>query len=217
MAAMARTLGDAARAATRLAELGLTSSELRDAVSYGITEASRTTESDAKTASGTLQWLGTVRAVRETKTQDGWRLRDDDNYPMVVSSDNKVGVAVSSGNANVGLVGRNPRTGPKGEATKRVVETNTLMDQQRLGDLGVEATSEDLPEQIWLLLYHRDDTASETRVELSLPTRMEADGSVVSWKERLILEPVGSASPTAQTTEEPGDAIEVKVRRRQRS
>ena len=60
--------------------------------------------------------------------------------------------------------------------------------------------------QTWFLLHYRDEYADQTRVELSLPAAMTADGFVVQWKERILLGAVGDGPVVARSV--PDDSID---------
>lgn len=140
----------------------------------------------------------------------GWHRVDDENYPRVERADRAVAIAVSSGDANTGTV-RTPRTPPRGTASKNVIDRNQLLlaDFSSAGDFPRDRR--DLEAETWLLLYCEDERAGETRSELSLPVGMEVDGSIASWSERIILNPI---SHRPEPIAEPDETIEVDVKRR---
>ncbi|HYZ12254.1 MAG TPA: hypothetical protein VFA08_01430 [Actinomycetota bacterium] len=203
-----------AERATRLADLGLTEEELRDALSYGIAEASRCTENDPRIARGWIRWAKTIRALREALTSKGWTRQESRNYPVAVDSRGVIAITASSADGSTGTEADPHTTSAKGPATKHAISKNqlTFFDLDPIFPPDPEAERE--PDQTWLLLYHEDDEAGETRLELSLPVRMEIDGHVSGWRERIILEPIGSQSGPLTAADEEGEPIDVKVERR---
>lgn len=183
-----------ARVATELASLGLRVAILTDAISAGITDASRTTLNDPKTAFGYIFWQAAVRCLRESLTGSGndWERRDRRGFPTVVNKKLEIAVGVSSGDAAVGLRNLTPRTrNSKGPATEELIRRN------QLSFFDVVSLAEDdplrpvvQPKETYLLIYHYDEPRHETRSELALPIRMDADGLIIGWKRRLILEAI---------------------------
>jgi hypothetical protein len=206
----ARILRDAAKRRTRLSELGVDEADLRSAVEFGLSEASRWTPNDPPTARGMFKWARTVGALRDAMTKRGWRRIDEENYPRIMRPDGVVAIAVSSGDVGTGTV-RNPRTPPRGAASKNVIDRNQGLLADFASDADYPRDGRDAEAETWLLLYYEDDRAGETRSELALPVGMEVDGSIASWSERIVLDPI---SHRPEPITEPDETIDVEVKRR---
>ncbi len=103
----------------------------------------------------------------------------------------------------------------KGPATRDAIYGNL---QYQLAEVDPQFPRVDKPLtiQTWILLYCIDDHLNEIRMELSLPSGMDHDGFVTSWRERIILptEPFGAPSKSVDQPQDGGDQDEVKVERR---
>lgn len=185
---------DRARVTTALADLGLTDQILTGAVAAGITEASRTTLNDPKTAFGYIFWQSAVRFIRESLTSDGndWERRDRRGFPTILNPRREIAIGVSSGDASVGLPDKEPRTrNSKGPEIEAIIMRNQLSFHDAF-----VLPEDDLlrpvvqPKETYLLLYFYDELKHETRSELALPIRMDQDGLITGWKRRLILEAI---------------------------
>jgi hypothetical protein len=126
-----------------------------------------------------------------------------------------VAIVVSSGDANVGVPGRNPRSkNRKGSEAFWIVAVNEkqlplFRDQPRFQPLPR------LEEQItWLLLIYSDEIQT-LRAELSLPVGIDETGHVSQWQERIILNlPAFDGGLRREQDDEGPEDIEVVVRPR---
>lgn len=207
-----------ARTTSRLAELGLREDVFQAAVQIGLAEASRTTLNDPVTAHGYTMWHWIVRHVREELTRDeAWERKDQRGFPTVARTESAFAIGVSSGDSGVGREDQMPHTrNPKGSEVEALVNRNQLrlfdvLDESKVDEL-TRLTLGSLIEQTWLLLYYVDERAEEIRLELSLPIRMERNGPITNWEERIILAPV-STKP-ADEAPVPQENYEAPVRRR---
>jgi hypothetical protein len=187
-------------------------------VKIGLAEASRTTLNDPVTAHGYTMWHWSVRHIREELTRDpAWERRDQRAFPTVARKGSAFAIGVSSGDSGVGRVEQTPHTrNPKGSEVEALISRNQLrlfdaLDESKIDDT-TRATLGSLIEQTWLLLYCVDQETQEIRLELSLPIRMEKNGPITSWQERIILAPV-STKP-ADEAPVPQEDYEAPVRRR---
>ncbi len=185
---------DRARVTTELTDLGLTDSVLRDAISAGITEASRTTLNDPKTAFGYIFWQTAVRLIRQSLTSDGndWERRDQRGFPTAFNRRLEIAVGVSSGDSSVGCADQQPRTrNSKGPEVEEIIRRNQLsfIDFVDLPE-GDPLRPEAQPKETYLLIYYYDEFKNETRSELALPIRLNGDRLITGWRRRLILEPI---------------------------
>jgi hypothetical protein len=205
----------------RLAELGLSTAVLHEALRIGYGHAAGCTEHEPHSLPGTLVWGKGIAHLRdEMKVSAGWRPDSTSNYETVVHPSGTHGVALALGTSQTGRRnGHPPRTKtPKGPATMRVVEVNRQLSLASLADdqsaFGTDPADAAPTRETWLLLHFYDRTAGEIRCELSRPAVMEGK-QVTGWSERILLEPV----PFAENVEIPmddldADEIDIDVSRR---
>jgi hypothetical protein len=201
--------------AVRLAELGVTTTDLRDAVTSGYTVASGLTSNHPRLARHFNIWSETIATLRDSKTGDGWVNDSDRNYETARHVDGRCQIAVASGTHETGLDGgTGPRTSSKkGAATQDAVANN----QMTLFPSDVDALApEEAKPPTWLLLHTYDHAKQEIRCELSLPMQMEGK-TITSWSERVLLEPIPfEMDSTVDYSDFPDDddPIEIDVARR---
>lgn len=198
-----------------LKRLGVPLEILQEAVQAGYLGRISRTSNDAPNAGGFYQWNDTLRSLRENMVREGWHREDAGNWPTTVHADNKLAIAVSSGNELTG----NPRATPstkraKGARTAQAVNCN----RNQLWMPGFEPTVPETDENrpTWLLMFFADD--NELRAELSLPINMDDEGHVSGWRERIIL-PALTLDPEVRVRiPEPdfGPDIEIKIAKKAR-
>jgi hypothetical protein len=160
-----------------------------------------------------MWWQGTVHALRQSLSEDGWDLCDTRNLPVAVSPNGRVAITVSSGDENTGRLGTAvPQTrNPKGTATLGVIAMNQR--QLSLFETGSSDTEPRKPEVMtWVLLVTRD--AREVCFELSLPAAIGSDGRVHEWAERILFSPLPHGGQLVVTPPEAEPAVEVAVSRK---
>src|ERR1700719_33316 len=169
----------------RLVELGLDALIFAQAIQRGQAIAAGYTPNHPAICRGISQWGEIVAAVREQLVPRGWTRIDEDNLPLTVNPTRTIALSVSTGDENTGVEDANPSTrSTKGPRTADAVIVNAL----QLNLFGnVPLKPEELKESngvmTWILLFHRDVTAQETRFELSRPVKMDSDGHVEVWVE----------------------------------
>lgn len=176
--------------AERLAELGLDTEVLKQAITTSLLAWLECTANDPPSFSGICAWAAVVRTLRESLIPRGWERLNDHNLPLTVNK--KIGVAItaSSGDECTGVEELFPRTrNPKGSTTQQKVKVNAIQ-------LGLFTDMTDSPEELvaevekwntWLLLSYRDQASRTVRCELSKPIGIGTDGRVDGWYERIIL------------------------------
>lgn len=201
----------------RLSELGLRQETLREAVHHGQAAWASCTPNHPAPYPGISAWAETVNALRELLRPDGWTRSDSGNLPMTIDAAGRVSVVVSTGDENTGRPAVSPCTrSSKGPRTANAVTVNAL--QMTLFDIRLRP--EDLDEtngrMTFILLFHRDIEANELRCELSRPIKMNEDGQVDGWAERIILPstPLGGDKAEVSTDVPQTPNVIIKVKRR---
>src|SRR5688572_27925461 len=90
-----------------LAALGLDLEMLTEAVLEGEESRDGCTENDPPGAGGYFSYSRTVRRLREILIPRGWKRATDVNFPLVVSPNGKIAIAVSLGDDGTGVRYRN--------------------------------------------------------------------------------------------------------------
>jgi hypothetical protein len=172
----------------RLAELGLDAVIFAQAVQRGQAIAAGYTPNHPAICRGISQWGEVVAAIRDQLLPRGWTRMDDDNFALTVNPTRTIAISVSTGDEFTGIAEATPSTSStKGPRTASAVVVNALQ-LSLFGNVPLK------PEELkssngvmtWILLFHRDVRAQETRCELSRPVKMDSDGHVVIWVERII-------------------------------
>jgi hypothetical protein len=186
----------------RLAQLGLDAVIFSQAIQRGQAIAAGYTPNHPAICRGISQWGEIVAAIREQLLPRDWTRMDEDNLPLTVNPTRTIAISVSTGDENTGIEDLTPSTrSTKGPRTADAVIVNAL----QLSLFGnVPLKPEELKESngvmTWILLFHRDVTVQETRFELSRPVKMDSDGHVQIWVERIIFPalPFGTDGALAQ-------------------
>jgi hypothetical protein len=141
---------------------------------------------------GTSAWAEGSAMIRALQIPKGWRPEDPSNQPRVVSSDGKIAITVSSGDAHTGIENRTPQTrNDKGAQTALSIAVNPRQTTISFPDDDAQQPSNVVPfkrseESLWILLYYIDLDFQEVRYELSLPLAMTENDKVGQWTQRLI-------------------------------
>lgn len=172
----------------RLSELGLDAAIFTQAIQRGQAIAAGYTPNHPAICRGISQWGEVVAAIREQLLPREWARMDDDNYALTVNPTRTIAISVSTGDEFTGIADATPSTSStKGPRTADAVIVNALQ-LNLFGNVPLK------PEELkgsngvmtWILLFRRDVTAQETRFELSRPVKMDSDGHVIVWAERII-------------------------------
>jgi hypothetical protein len=204
---------------TRLTELGLNEIILLQSIQRGQAASASCTLNHPKFYPGLAAWAETVAALREQLIPLGWKRRDEGNLPLTINASENIAITVSTGDEATGQRDGSPCTkSGKGPRTADAVTANALQ-MKLFGEIRLQP--EDLEsvngQMTWILLFHRDARAQEIRAELSRPVKMDVDGHVDGWIERIVL---GSMPLGSNPVRLPGDVpqtpnivIEVKRKR----
>lgn len=132
---------------------------------------------------GFYRFAETVKSLAEQVAPLGWVRRDFKNFSTVVRPDDRVAIAVASGNDGTGDLSADVTTrSPKGAATEQAVDENLSLplDDRYVADNArpkVQTTT-------WFLLHARRD--GQLLAELSRPKSI-VGGYVQVWEPRIPL------------------------------
>lgn len=211
---------DAMNVRSRLGELGLQEDDLLLPIQRGQAARLSCTQNHPPPFPGICAWSETVCALREQLIPLGWERSDEGNLPFTVNPGRTVAIAVATGDDATGRADRKPLTkSTKGPRTAGAVASN---ERQYLlfGDLALcpEHLKQINDRMTWLLLIHSDMEDQEVRCELSRPVRMNEEGRVDDWAERVILAPFRfGADAVAVSEETPPRTPEIVVEIRKRA
>ena len=169
-----------------LREIGVTEDVLTIALGEGDAAAARCTSNHPPIATGIYRFAETVRSLAEQLAPQGWTRVDDKNFSTVVRPDQRVAIAVASGNDGTGDLESDVSTRfPKGTMTATVVNANLSLPL----DERYEADNKQLEIQTetWFLLHARKE--DDIVAELSLPKSI-VGGFVQTWEPRIPLRPL---------------------------
>jgi hypothetical protein len=175
----------------RLAELGLNALIFTQAIQRGQAIAAGYTPNHPAICRGISQWGEIVAAIRDqlVLVHRGWTRLDQDNLPLTVNPTRTIAISVSTGDENTGIADATPSTrSTKGPRTADAVIVNALQ-LELFGNVPLkpeELKKESNGVMTWIFLFHRDVKTQETRFEFSRPVKMDSEGYVDVWAERII-------------------------------
>ena len=213
MAMQARVQPELRSRSVRLRELGLSEELLLEAIRAGYEHAGEFTSHDPPSARGISVWRVVVRTLRDRLVPDGWLVENPHNYALTVHPSREWAIAVARGDYATAQTGDRLTTqSPKGPMTRRVVEQNR---QLSFSDSAPDVWSVYSPTGVrtWILLYYWDERAgedAELNCELSLPLRMDDQGHVSEWEERIPISDISGSN--SEEYDEAEDDVEVTVR-----
>lgn len=224
MAEPARKFEQPHQRAARLHALALDEAVITEMIVRGFTKRQTCTPFHPPAYPGVSQWAETVAASRELLIPRGWSYSDANNLSLVISPDEKVAVAVSTGDDNTGRSEYRygeiqPRTKhPKGSEMRSAVEANepTTLFDVATGEPVKREVDLDLNRlRTWVLLLAMIE--QEIRYELSLPKRQDKEGYVCEWSERIIFPAIAIDSLPSRNDDQDDDGgtagIDVPVER----
>lgn len=196
----------------KLAELDLVEGVLLRAINEAQAAWANCTSHHPALYRGIVMWGEAIRSLRDSKIPDDWKSFDEGNQPYVFNPGLNIAITVATGDHNTGRLDCNPSTkSSKGPFTKSAIQNNALANTL-FGDI---RKNKDM-RVTWILLFHRDEQLSEVRCELSLPLKMNSEGHVDEWIDRIPLGPVpfGGTSVRIEEPPQPSPNIEIDVKRR---
>jgi hypothetical protein len=188
----------------RLAKLGLDALVFIQAIQRSQVVADGYTQNHPPISRGIGQWSEVVAALRDQLIPRGWTRDDRENRALTVNPTKTIAISAATGDENTGIADLTPCTSSsKGPKTQDAVIINALQ-LELFGN--VPLTPQELKKSpgvmTFMLLFHRDLKAKETRVELSRPVVMDSDGNVIVWAERIVLPPVPFGIEGAKISED---------------
>lgn len=197
----------------RLSKLGIDPDVVRRSVLVGEHARDTCSAHDPITLAGTMAYGRATREFRDGMIPLGWKMVREHNLELTVSPDHGTAVVISSGCNQTGNPRSTPSTrNPKGAMTLAVVRENVVQ-------LSLFASGRDNPavlksrRVVYVLLVYRD--TDHVRFELSLPARIDEDGRVVGWAERILFPPEAFGEPEALPVIDDLPPIDVEVTRKQ--
>jgi len=175
------------KAASRLADLGLSIGLIERVVRRADADVSTFTAFDPPILLGLTRWGRMSRYLREELVPKGWTYDNPRNLARTIHPSGEFAIVAATGDEVTGLASLLPSTRyRKGEATVAAVAVNEQLTFD-FGDLFSADLAADAGALLtWILLFFEDE--AEFRVELSLPDGI-VDGRITSWAERIILPP----------------------------
>lgn len=206
---------------SRLSELKLDEETITEAVQAGFMQWAACTANHPPSFPGFSAWSETVKTFRDLLLPRGWLRSNEANLPFTTNAEGTLAIAVATGDEATGEEDFTPCTrSRKGPRTRKAVAVNN----RQLTLFPVEVTPEDLAQlqgegrrMTWLLLFYRDEIQREVRFELSRPTKINKDGKVDGWIERILFRPFPFAGDMVDIPriESPNEGtINIEVRRK---
>ena len=202
----------------KLAELDLSQALLWSALRRGLDYKCRLTRYSTNAIRGLGVWDAINVGLGETLQRLGWNRREPGNFAITVHPEEKLCIAVMSGNAATGSIelpssNSTPlQTGGRSRTREAVINNRVALGLQR--HFLQMLPSWEHPVPTYFLLHRIDADAGEIRAELSLPTFLP-DKYITDWHTRIILTPpedhLVSMPYTSSNGEGPVDEIDVPV------
>lgn len=199
--------------ASRLEELALKESALREAIYQAHLHRVRLTANHPRIFPGLEMWGWAVASLREQLRPLGWVRVDAGNFPLTVNEELGLAIAVASGDEATGNAEAHPSNrSRKGRNTIDAIETNQQFDMfaECLPKTKEDAAGHDT----WVLLHYTDNTKKEIRIELSRPSDIGDDGRICAWSERILLGSISFDGDIGDILPPSGPDIDIEIRRK---
>jgi hypothetical protein len=188
----------------RLRALGLDESILDETVTHGLLARRSRSPFSPRSYPGFTQWAETTIALRQSLAPKGWKPDESNGFPLVVSPDGAIALTVATGDERTGIATEEPATKyPKGPETTAAVKINEQLAFPELVDAADLTGDQTTQRETWALLVCT--TEFELRYELSCPKAQAADGRVVAWSSRIILDAIDIESLPGRHRRHDGD------------
>ena len=202
----------------KLAELDLSQALLWSALRRGLDYKCGLTRYHTNAIRGLGVWDAINVGLGETLQRLGWNRKEPGNFAITVHPEEKLCIAVMSGNAATGSVelpssNSTPlQTGGRSRTREAVINNRVALGLQRHFFQMMPSWKQPVP--TYFLLHRIDADAGKIRAELSLPTFLP-DKYITDWHTRIILtapeRQLVSMPHIAPYDEDPGDEIDVPV------
>lgn len=198
--------------ASRLEQLGLEESALREAVNQGHLQRTRLTLNYPLIYHGLNMWGEVVAALRNQLRPLDWVREDIGSYALTVHEERKLAITVASGDEGTGNPSAHPSNrSRKGRNTVEAIEANRQLEL--FEQLPPEMEAEE-GKQTWVLMHHTDTARGEIRVELSRPLSIGNDGKIAAWAERIILSSIPFDDELVEIYPPSGPDIDIDIQRK---
>lgn len=198
--------------ASRLKQLGVIDTKLREAVYQGHLQRTRLTLNHPTIYHGLNMWGEIVAGLREQLRPFNWTRQEVGGYALTVHEELGLAIMVASGDEATGKSSAHPcNRSKKGRNTVDAIEANRQLEMfEKLPE-----TEEDTGgKQTWVLLHHTDIVCGEIRLELSRPSNIGKDGKISEWAERIILGSIPFDDELVEIYPPSGPDIEIDIRRK---
>jgi len=211
----------------RMALLGLNETVLTQAVWAGLSQYRSASELEPLNAGGSKASFSIIQTLREQLLSNGmgWVILNQKGQCLTNNPEKQISIIVTSGDKHTGLDGQPCTKNGKGSTTKRQVKGNLeqtlclfeeglITDKEELDSRLTETADSN---ELWVLLYHFDQSKKEVRFELSLPIGFREVGKqgkvkVSQWDDRLIFPSLPfDESITTPTTLDFDEEIEFNI------
>jgi len=173
----------------RLADLELNGGFLLEAIRRGSSALANCTPNHPISYPGSVFWAETICGAAELHAPTGWRRINPSGQPLLINAKGNIAFTVSTGDENTGKTDSlvDPCTKyPKGPITINEVKANSGWLFQELED-DERARLECLKYDFWILLAYRSNESGVVRCEFSRPVKVDDQGHIRDWSERIIL------------------------------
>lgn len=166
-----------------LEEYGLTWDIVREALNVGRQSTRRYTAAALPNSKGSAIYHESMQALIHSLVERGWSL--DRGWQKIISPDRSIALSVKKATD----VGTRRSCGPCVNISKRSKEAINASDENSDLTLFGPSTERDpakksLPKPVLILV---ESESEKLKVEVAEPLTVETDGSVTSWKNRVIL------------------------------
>jgi hypothetical protein len=198
--------------ASRLKQLGVRETTLREAVYQGHLQRTRLTTNHPTIYHGLNMWGEIVAGLREQLRPFNWTRQEVGGYALTVHEELGLAITVASGDEATGNPSAHPcNRSKKGRNTVEAIEANRQLELFEKLPETQEVTD---GKQTWVLMHHTDLVRGEIRFELSRPSNIGKDGKISEWAERIILGSIPFDDELVEINPPSGPDIEIDIRRK---
>jgi len=167
----------------RLERLDLTVEDLVIPVRAGVEARRTTTRHHPKAFSGWVDYAERVAALRDGLVSRGWTAEEREGVCLVVHPERRLAIMTALGTSGTGTAEPVTTVRRRGKVTEQIVSVNAQLAFDLVLQEVPHPSRFDMP--VYALLVHREE--DEIRSELSLAARIDDDGYIDRWKDRIPL------------------------------